>query len=70
MAAVRLRVKDVEFARREIIVREGKGNKGRITVLPENLIAPCRRSCKKREPCMKRMWRRACRACICRMRWR
>ncbi len=40
MAAVRLRVKDVEFARREIIVREGKGNKGRITVLPENLIAP------------------------------
>ncbi len=40
MEAVRLRVKDVEFARREIIVREGKGNKDRITVLPENLIAP------------------------------
>jgi len=33
-------VKDVEFARREIIVREGKGNKDRVTVLPENLIAP------------------------------
>ncbi|UJB64128.1 integron integrase [Acidovorax sp. YS12] len=42
MEAVRLRVKDVEFARREIIVREGKGkgNKDRITVLPENLMAP------------------------------
>ncbi|MFT4242419.1 MAG: integron integrase [Acidovorax sp.] len=40
MEAVRLRVKDVEFARREIIVREGKGNKDRVTVLPENLIAP------------------------------
>lgn len=42
MEALRLRVKDVEFARREIVVREGKGNKDRVTVLPENLIAPLR----------------------------
>ena len=40
MEALRLRVKDVEFSRREVIVREGKGNKDRVTVLPENLIAP------------------------------
>ena len=40
LEALRLRVKDVEFARREIIVRQGKGNKDRVTVLPENLIAP------------------------------
>ena len=40
MEALRLRVKDVEFARREIVVREGKGNKDRVTVLPENLLAP------------------------------
>ncbi|WP_119965663.1 integron integrase [Simplicispira lacusdiani] len=40
LEALRLRVKDVEFARREIVVREGKGNKDRVTVLPENLIAP------------------------------
>ena len=40
MEGVRLRVKDVEFSRREILVREGKGNKDRVTVLPENLIAP------------------------------
>lgn len=40
MEALRLRVKDVEFARREILVREGKGNKDRVTVLPENLISP------------------------------
>ena len=44
LETLRLRVKDVEFARREILVREGKGkgkgNKDRITVLPENLIAP------------------------------
>jgi integron integrase len=40
LEGVRLRVKDIEFARREIIVREGKGNKDRVTVLPENLILP------------------------------
>jgi integron integrase len=40
MEGLRLRVKDVEFARREVLIREGKGNKDRVTVLPENLIAP------------------------------
>ncbi|WP_287966338.1 integron integrase [Diaphorobacter sp.] len=42
LEALRLRVKDVEFERRELIVREGKGNKDRVTVLPENLITPLR----------------------------
>ena len=28
------------FARRDIVIREGKGNKDRITVLPENLVLP------------------------------
>jgi integron integrase len=42
LEGLRLRVKDVEFERRELIVREGKGNKDRVTVLPENLIAPLR----------------------------
>ena len=42
LEALRLRVKDVEFERREIVVREGKGSKDRVTVLPENLIAPLR----------------------------
>lgn len=40
LEGLRLRVKDVEFERREIIVRQGKGNKDRVTVLPENLILP------------------------------
>lgn len=40
MEAVRLRVKDVDFQRREIVVREGKGNKDRITMLPLSLIEP------------------------------
>ena len=35
MEAMRLRVKDVEFARREILVRDGKGNKDRVTMLPD-----------------------------------
>ena len=38
MEGLRLRVKDVEFERREILVRDGKGGKDRVTVLPENLI--------------------------------
>ena len=42
LEALRLRVKDVEFERREIIVREGKGSKDRVTVLPENLMTPLR----------------------------
>jgi integron integrase len=40
LEGLRLRVKDVEFERREIVVRDGKGGKDRVTVLPENLIAP------------------------------
>jgi len=34
----RLRVKDVEFARYRIIVREGKGDKDRVTLLPAALV--------------------------------
>ena len=40
MEGVRLRVKDVDFQRRELIVREGKGNKDRVTLLPQSLIDP------------------------------
>lgn len=36
----RLRVKDVDFARRELTVRDGKGRKDRVTVLPERLRSP------------------------------
>ena len=38
LEGLRLRVKDVEFERRELIVRDGKGGKDRVTVLPENVI--------------------------------
>ncbi|MDZ4097439.1 MAG: integron integrase, partial [Methylophilaceae bacterium] len=39
MEAVRLRVKDVDFERREIVVREGKGFKDRVTMLPESAVS-------------------------------
>ena len=39
MEGIRLRVKDVEFTRREIIVRSGKGDKDRVTMLPVSLIS-------------------------------
>jgi integron integrase len=35
-----LRVKDVDFAGAKLIVREGKGNKDRVTLLPRSLRAP------------------------------
>jgi integron integrase len=35
-----LRVKDLNFAYRQILVRDGKGAKDRVTVLPENLAEP------------------------------
>ena len=40
MEAVRLHVKDVEFARREILIRDGKGQKDRVSVLPNGLLQP------------------------------
>lgn len=38
-----LRVKDVDLARRELTVRDGKGRKDRVTVLPVALAEPLRR---------------------------
>ena len=40
MEGLRLRVKDVDFSRREILVRDGKGFKDRVTMLPAALAAP------------------------------
>ena len=35
---LRLRIKDVDLARRQVTIREGKGNKDRITMLPASLV--------------------------------
>jgi integron integrase len=44
MECLRLRVKDIDFARNEIIVRDGKGGKDRRTMLPGSLAEPLRRA--------------------------
>jgi len=43
MECVRLRVKDIDFNYKHIIVRDGKGAKDRVTILPQNLIEPLKR---------------------------
>ena len=43
MEALRLRVKDVDFSRNELLIRDGKGQKDRVTVLPVSVIEPLRR---------------------------
>ena len=42
MECLRIRTKDVDFDRRQICVRSGKGGKDRFTVLPEGLVVPLR----------------------------
>ena len=42
LEALRLRVKDVDFERGEVTVRDGKGAKDRRTMLPHGLVAPLR----------------------------
>jgi len=43
MEGLRLRVKDVDFGRNEIVIRDGKGAKDRITMLPATVVQPLRR---------------------------
>ena len=40
MECLRLRVKDIDFEQSQIIVREGKGEKDRATMLPSSLVEP------------------------------
>jgi len=40
MECLRLRMKNVDFAYRQILVREGKGGKDRVTMFPESAVQP------------------------------
>jgi integron integrase len=40
MECIRLRVKDLDFGFHQLVVRDGKGGKDRITMLPESLVQP------------------------------
>ena len=42
METMRLRVKDIDFDNHQIIVRDGKGENDRFTILPDSLLQPLR----------------------------
>ena len=70
MECVRFRVKDVEFERAEIVVRDGKGAKDHVTMLPQSVIAPLRGHLEHRRAVYEDdlRWGKRQRF-ICRMRW-
>ena len=43
LESVRLRVKDLDFEHRAILVRDGKGGKDRVVTLPDELVIPLKR---------------------------
>jgi integron integrase len=43
MEGLRMRVKDVDFDRHVIVVRQAKGNKDRVVMLPHSLVEPMRK---------------------------
>ena len=47
MECIRLRVKDIDFEMRQINVRDGKGGKDRVTMLPQILIEPLKTHLKR-----------------------
>lgn len=47
MEVLRLRLKDIDFDRQAILVRSGKGDKDRVTILPENLHADIERAMRR-----------------------
>lgn len=47
MEGLRLRVKDIDFDHQAIIVRDGKGSKDRVVMLPERLIHPLKQQLKQ-----------------------
>lgn len=42
LECLRLRIKDIDFSRKEILIRDGKGFKDRVTMLPLALLNPLR----------------------------
>jgi len=42
LEGLRLRIQDIEFERHQILVRDGKGAKDRVTLLPPSLVQPIR----------------------------
>jgi Site-specific recombinase XerD len=47
MECMQLRVKDLDFSYRQIVVRDGKGGKDRVTMLPVRLVEPLQQHLEK-----------------------
>ena len=56
MECLRLRVQDVDFSRNEILVRDGKGSKDRITMLPESVKASIQEHLKRVKATHEKTW--------------
>ncbi len=54
LEVLRLRVQDIDLNRREIMIRAGKGNKDRITMLPTALVVPLREQPQRRRSLFER----------------
>lgn len=69
MECVRLRVKDVDFAANHILVRDGKGFKDRVTMLPDSLKAKLQAHLKRVKLLHEKIWQRGRAGCISRLPW-
>jgi len=54
LESVRLRVKDLDFEHRAIVVRDGKGGKDRVVTLPDELVVPLKRHLANRKTAFER----------------
>jgi integron integrase len=54
LESVRLRVKDLDFEHRAILVRDGKGAKDRVVTLPDELLIPLKRHLANRKTAFER----------------
>ena len=54
LESIRLRVKDLDFDHRAVLVRDGKGAKDRVVTLPDELIVPLKRHLANRKTVFER----------------
>ncbi len=49
LECLRLRVKDLDFSYHQIVVRDGKGQKDRVTMLPQHVKTPLQTHLQRRQ---------------------
>ena len=68
MECIRMRTQDIDFHRSKIYVRDGKGGKDRVALLPLSCTHNCVRISARSGNCMSRIWRRVTPRSTCRTR--